>query len=277
VSVIIPARDAGSSLGACLDAVAAQAGAPPFEVIVADDASVDETAGRARSHAAVTRVVMGPGRGSYAARNAALAVAAGDLLAFTDADCVPDPGWLAAGVEAMGRGADLAGGAVVSAVSDGPPNAWERYDRAMYLRQDELVREERFAATANLFVRRVVVDDLGGFDASLRSGGDYEFGRRASGAGRRLVYAPAAVVVHRPRASARDTWRLHRRLGAGWAALARKGARPPLRDDAALRISLGSVIDRAAASGDAVRRREIAHVHAVAMAARWTGRLTGRG
>ena len=136
---------------------------------------------------------------------------------------------------------------------------------------------ERFAATANLFVRREVVDDLGGFDASLRSGGDYEFGRRATGAGYRLVYAPEASVVHRPRASLRETWRLHRRLGAGWAALARKGARPALRNDAALRISLGSVIDRAAASHDAMRRREIAHVHAVAMAARWTGRLTGRG
>jgi GT2 family glycosyltransferase len=147
----------------------------------------------------------------------------------------------------------------------------------MYLRQDELIREERFAATANLFVRRTVIDDVGAFDASLRSGGDYEFGRRATGAGYRLVYAPEACVVHRPRASLWDTWRLHRRLGAGWAALARKGARPALLEDGALRVSLGSVIDRAAASGDALRRREIAHVHAVVMAARWTGRITGRG
>jgi GT2 family glycosyltransferase len=277
VSVIIPARDAGRSLGACLDAVAAQTAAPAHEVIVVDDASVDHTAQLVRSHPAVTHVVAGPGHGSYAARNAALALATGELLAFTDADCVPDPGWLAAGVDAIERGADLAGGGVVPVAAGGPPNAWERYDRAVYLRQDELVRDEGFAATANLFVRREVIDDLGGFDASLRSGGDYEFGRRATAAGYRLVYAPEASVVHRPRASLRETWRLHRRLGAGWAALARKGARPALRDDAALRISLGAVIDRAAASHDAMRRREIAHVHAVAMAARWTGRLTGRG
>ena len=275
MSVIIPARDAGRTLGACLDAVAAQMAAPAHEVIVVDDASVDHTPQLAQSHPAVTRVIAGPGHGSYAARNAAAALATGELLAFTDSDCVPDSGWLAAGVHAIERGADLVGGEVVAVVADGPPNAWERYDRAVYLRQDELVRE-RFAATANLFVRREVVDDLGGFDASLRSGGDYEFGQRATGAGYRLVYAPEASVVHRPRASLRETWRLHRRLGAGWAALARKGARPALRNDAALRISLGSVIDRAAASHDAMRRREIAHVHAVAIAARWTGRLTGR-
>ena len=275
MSVIIPARDAGRWLGACLDAVAAQTAAPAHEVIVVDDASVDTTGQLARSHPAVTRVVAGSGRGSYAARNAAVAVAAGELLAFTDADCVPDPGWLAAGADAIKRGADLAGGEVVSTAA-GQLNAWERYDRAVYLRQDELVREERFAATANLFVRRAVVDDLGGFDGSLRSGGDYEFGRRATSAGYRLVYAPEASVVHRPRASLQETWHLHRRLGAGWAALARKGARPVIREDGALRISLGSVIDRAAASGDVIRRRQIAHVHAVAMAARWTGRLTGR-
>jgi GT2 family glycosyltransferase len=277
VSVVIPARDAGRSLQACLDALALQVAAPAHEVIVVDDESADDTSGLARSHPAVASVVSGPGRGSYAARNAGVAGAAAHLLAFTDADCVPDPGWLAAGVNAIESGADLAGGEIVSVALDRPANGWERYDRAVYLRQDELVREERFAATANLFVRRSVIEDVGGFDESLRSGGDYEFGRRSTSAGYRLVYAPDASVVHRPRASLRHTWRLHRRLGAGWAALARKGARPALSEDAALWVSLGSVIDRAAASGDAMRRREVVHVHAVVMAARWTGRLTGRG
>jgi hypothetical protein len=50
-----------------------------------------------------------------------------------------------------------------------------------------------------------------------------------------------------------------------------------LWEDAALHVSLGSVIDRASEAGDPVRRREIAHVHAIVMAARWAGRLTGRG
>ena len=276
VSVIIPARDAGQWLGACLDALGHQAGAPPHEVIVVDDASTDRTGDLARSHPAVTRTITGPGRGSYAARNAAIAVATAPVLAFTDADCVPDGGWLAAGLAAVESGADLVGGEITTA-ADRRLNPWERYDRAVYLRQDELTRSDRFAATANLFVRRAVIDDVGPFDASLRSGGDYDFGRRATGAGYQLVYAPAARVSHRPRARLVETWRLHRRLGAGWAALARKGVRPPVHRDPALRLSLGSVIDRAAATGDTMRRREVAHVHAVAMAARWTGRLTGRG
>ena len=275
-SVVIPARDAGRWLGACLDALSDQVGAPSHEVIVVDDGSTDGTGDLARSHQAVTHTVAGPGRGSYAARNAGLAVATAPVLAFTDSDCVPDPGWLAAGMAAIDAGADLVGGEITAAAG-GPLNAWERYDRAVYLRQDELTSHEHFAATANLFVRRAVIDDVGAFDASLRSGGDYEFGRRATAAGYRLVYEPVARVSHRPRRGLVETWRLHRRLGAGWAALARQGARPGLGRDRALWLSLGSVIDRAAAAGDAVRRREIAHVHAVAMAGRWTGRLTGRG
>lgn len=273
VSVIVPARDAAASLGACLDALAA-CGGPVAEVIVVDNGSRDTTASLARAHPVVDCVVTEPRTGSYAARNAGLAAARGSVLAFTDADCTPHPGWLTAGLAALRAGADVVGGAVVPQRSP-QPSVWERYDAALYLRQSEYVAAQGFAATANLFARAAVFAAVSGFDARLRSSGDVEWCTRARAAGFRLAYAPDAVVGHRPRTTLAETWVLHRRLGAGWAALARRGQRPSMWRDPALRLPLGAVVDAVAADGPALRRRQLAPVHAVALAARWAGRLTG--
>lgn len=275
LSVVVPARDAQPTLGACLDAIAAQRGSPGFEVIVVDNGSRDATAALARAHPIVTRVLTEARTGSYAARNAGLAGARGPVLAFTDADCVPEPDWLAEGAAALGAGADLAGGAVVALRSD-RPSLWERYDRAVYLDQRHHVEADGFAATANLFVRAEVFAAVGPFDGGLTSSGDLEFGRRATAGGFTLRYAGRARVGHRPRTTLTATWALHRRLGAGWAQLARRGAGPGWREDPGLRLDLGSVAAAVAADGPRVGRAALAPIHAVAMCARWVGRLSGR-
>lgn len=274
MSVVIPVRDGVGVIERCLDALAAQHLPPPFEVIVIDNASRDETLRVAQAHPLQPVVVSEPRRGSYAARNAGIAQAKAPALAFTDADCVPDPGWLRAGTAALAA-APLVGGCIAPYGDAGTAAA--RYDRALYLQQDDYVTRLGFAATANLFVRREVLDRIGGFDDDLRSGGDLELCRRALSAGFALGYEPAAVVRHPPRGSARELWRLHRRLGAGWAALARRGLHPPWWRDPALRWpTLGMVVTAVNDDGPPVRRRRLAPVHAVAMTARWTGRLLGR-
>ena len=269
----MPVRDGSAFLGRCLDAVAAQEGAPPWELIVADNGSGDGSADLATAHPAVSRVVRERRPGSYAARNAGIAVARGAVLAFTDADCVPEARWIASAVRALEGGADLVAGAVIPLVGS-QPTLWERYDRATYLDQARYV-QWGFAATANLHVRRTVVDAVGPFDVSLRSGGDVEFSRRATGAGFSLVYESAARVAHRPRTTLRETWRLHRRLGAGWRDLAKAGKWPSVRDDPSMWLSLGVAADALAHDGPRVRRRRLLGVHAVVLAARWTGRIIG--
>ena len=111
VSVIVPARDAAATLGGTLDALAAQELDDDLEVIVVDDGSGDATAAIAEAHPVAT-VVRQARAGPAAARNAGVAASRGALLAFTDADCRPQPGWLAAGSEALAR-LDLAQGRVV--------------------------------------------------------------------------------------------------------------------------------------------------------------------
>lgn len=193
VSVIVPARDASATLPDLLTALELLEAVPGgFEVIVADDGSTDDTRAIAAAHRAVGTVVDTPGgAGPGAARNAAAAVAAGEFLAFTDADCAPDPGWLAALLAAFGEGADLVQGAVTPAGPTGP------YDRSV-----TVGRLGGLFETANLAVRREWFERVGGFERWLRPrrskelGEDVWLGWRLRRAGARVGFAPAAVVRH---------------------------------------------------------------------------------
>lgn len=190
VSVIVPARDAAVTLPALLDALAEQADVRGFEVLVVDDGSRDTTAAIAAAHPVVDLVLAGAGAGPGAARNVALALARAPVLAFTDSDCVPAPGWLAAGLRAM-ESADLVQGRVVAASPCGP---WDR-----------TVRVEGLSGlweTANLFTRTADVRAVGGFEPWLRPRGSKELGEdvwlgwRLHRGGARAAFTPDALVAH---------------------------------------------------------------------------------
>lgn len=274
VVVIVPVRDGAATITALLDALADQT--VPHRVVVVDNDSSDGTGLVASDHPTSPVVVHEARPGSYAARNRGLAeLDDAEVVAFTDADCRPDPRWLEAAVAHLEGGADLVGGRVVpDATPD--PTVWERYDRGIYLDQQLNVESDGFAATANLVVQREVVDAVGPFDGSLRSSGDREWTERAVRAGFHLVYADDAVVHHRPRTTAREIWTLFRRLGAGWHDLARQGLRPPLWRERELWIPYRWVHHEVKDSGGALSPWVLGPVHLVAMAARLLGRITGR-
>src|SRR5919201_2228834 len=96
ISVIIPALNASGTIDRCLVALSRQSlPRTSFEVIVVDDGSTDDTAALARRRGAVV-LRLDQNRGPAAARNAGLAIARGDLIVFTDADCEPAPNFVAA-------------------------------------------------------------------------------------------------------------------------------------------------------------------------------------
>jgi glycosyltransferase involved in cell wall biosynthesis len=213
VDVVVPVLDGGDGLKQCLRALAAQTA--PHRVIVADNGSTDGSIEVAR-HAGAT-VVHEPVRSSYAARNRALGEVTADVVAFTDADCIPRPTWLAEGLAVLaGSGADLVAGRVV--MSPGR-SAAARHDAVTYLNQ-ELQVAHGMAATANLLVRTGVFDQVGQFRAELRSGGDTDFVARCVAAGMSLVYADAAVVEHPPRDTLRAVLKKAWRIGVGHGELA---------------------------------------------------------
>lgn len=206
--MIIPARDVASTLSRALDAVLAQELEWPFEVIVVDDGSVDDTAEIAARYEPRVTVVRNPrSRGPGAARNCGARLARAPILAFTDADCFAAPQWLARGLEAIAD-ADLLQGSVRpdSTVARTP------FDRTLVVEGDG-----GFYQTANLLVRRELFEAVGGFtDWSLERWGESRFSadRRRGRSGRtpigedtlfawtarrrgaRSAFAPRAIVEH---------------------------------------------------------------------------------
>ena len=97
LSIVIATRNRSASLARLLEGLAAQVNAPPFEVIIGDNGSSDDTAGvieRAKTKLTV-HCVREERPGKSRALNAALKLAQGDLIVFTDDDVLPNPDWLA--------------------------------------------------------------------------------------------------------------------------------------------------------------------------------------
>ena len=242
VSVVIPVRDGADSLADLLASLERQTIARDrFEVVVVDNASRDVTAEIAR--AAGATVVHEPVPNRSRARNAGIAVARADFVAFTDADCVADPGWLEGMLRCRG-GRPLLAGHVEVTTAD-PPNAVERFERLWRFGQQEWVREG-WAATANLAAERSALEAIGGFDAAYRHyGEDVDLCLRAQRAGFGLGWCPDAAVSHfaedRPRAMLRRAFyhgyggvQARRRLGVGYRAWAHPG--PLLRGGRAMEL-----------------------------------------
>jgi glycosyltransferase involved in cell wall biosynthesis len=200
ISVVVPFRDRRAMVRELLDALAAQT-ATDFEVVMVDDGSTDGASDEVRSDIEVgrpVRLVANPGRGAYAARRAGAAASAAPHLAFTDSDCVPQPGWLAAGLAALEGGADLVNGITIPSRSPAP------LERTMWS------GEEGLYPTSNVFYRRAAFEQAGGFDVQAAD----RFGFANGSTERRMgfgedtllgwtvrrrgvaVHEPAAVVHH---------------------------------------------------------------------------------
>jgi glycosyltransferase involved in cell wall biosynthesis len=251
-SVVIPARNSASSIGAQLAALAAQDFAGRWEVVVADNGSTDATA------AIVTAATNGfpvplrvldssRRRGANAARNDGIRATAAPAVLFCDSDDVVGPAWVRSLVDALGA-AHTAGGPLEFAALNDPAT------RALAFDVPSSVQEYcgfRYALSANLGVRREVFDRVGAFDERFAHGFDeVDFGYRVHLAALSLQESPGALVHYRLRADRRALVRqqffygigsrifhqkfpelgdpAHDRLAARLAAVARQAARLPL-------------------------------------------------
>src|SRR4051794_7884493 len=124
LSVIVPAFDARSHIVSCLDALSSEgfSSATDFEVIVVDDASTDGTADVVASRFPWVRLIrLATNIGADAARNEALRVSTGSVVAFIDSDCEVLPGWRSAVLASVGVVAPVVMGRIVS-----PPTFLQR-------------------------------------------------------------------------------------------------------------------------------------------------------
>jgi glycosyltransferase involved in cell wall biosynthesis len=192
-SVIVPARDAETTLPRTLEALATQdLGDGRHEVIVVDDGSSDRTVELARAAPGPVRVLLQSAQGPAQARNLGVAESTGRTLVFCDADVFPTPGWLRAGLSAL-EGADLVQGRVLPdpSIELGP------FDRTLWVTSSVGLWE-----TANLFVRRETFERVGGFEEWIRPEigkamfEDVWFGWRALRSGARASFCAEALAHH---------------------------------------------------------------------------------
>lgn len=202
VSVIIPHYNDLDNLRRCLDGLARQTiPRDEYEIIVADNnSSIGLAAVRAAAGSTAT-VILASEQGAGPARNAGVAASTGEVLAFIDSDCRPDPHWLAEGLAAH-SGGDIVGGRilVVPAEPD-KPHPVEAFEAVFAFRNEHYVRRHGYSGSGNLFVRRSVFTAVGGFRNGVSE--DMEWGQRAATRGFPTRYAARVVVGH----PARRDWR----------------------------------------------------------------------
>ncbi len=197
-SVIVPAFNAEKTLERCLNALESQTfPRPDYEVIVVDDGSTDATANVVASFQRAQRISI-LHSGAAAARNRGIALAHGEILLFTDADCEPQPDWI---------------DKMLTAFADpnvmGAKGTYRTRERSKIARFVQLEYEEKYARmrganridfvdTYSAAYRREVFVANGGFDESFPTASveDQELSFRLSQRGYRLVFVPDAIVLH---------------------------------------------------------------------------------
>lgn len=189
ISVVIPTCHRNDLLALCLERLAPGKQTLPageYEVIVTDDGRVSTAEGMIAQDFPWARWVAGPKDGPAANRNNGARNARGEWIAFTDDDCLPDAGWLAA-IAAAGERVDVVEGRTV--IPDFVDNPFLQG-----------VRNENGSNfwSCNLAVRRSVFEKLGGFDQDFKEAADedIEFGWRFRQAGHPHCFARDALILH---------------------------------------------------------------------------------
>ncbi|MGK9120130.1 glycosyltransferase [Olivibacter jilunii] len=219
VSIIIPTYKDWQRLSLCLEALSKQTfPAENFEVIVVNN-DPDDVVPTFISLPETWQIVSERKSGSYAARNRGLLLAKGEILGFTDSDCLPDKDWIYNAVSIFEeRKCDrIAGDIQIFYEDDKRPTNAELYEKVFAFKQAETVNSIGACVTGNMFSKRYVFDKAGPFNEALFSGGDYEWAKRASESGFNIEYSEGVKIFHPARKTMQELAKKAKRVGGGTA------------------------------------------------------------
>jgi len=196
VSVIVCSYNGGQTLEACLRSLK-RLNYPDYEVVLVDDGSTDNTK-EIVSHHPWVNAIHQPNMGLSVARNVGAAHATGEILAYTDSDCMADPDWLYYLVGTLLSG-DYAG---VGGPNISPPaQNWQQACVAAapggpsHVLLTDVVAEH--IPGCNMAFHRWAFDKVGGFDPEYRKAGDdVDFCWRLQQEGQVIAFSPSAIVWH---------------------------------------------------------------------------------
>ena len=257
VSIIVPVRNAERTIDKTLSYLTAlDYPADRLEMIVADGGSTDATIPIIREwqqrHPCIKLVQIAECRSPGHARNAALRVAIGEFILFTDGDCAPNPDWVRRILEPFFADPKVGGvGGEVLTLRTDPTNDTEAYceqvgflsvtgrcgmrESGYFPGLEEMAPHEvnggdhsPFFATANAAFRKAAVDEIGGRFWDEPTGEDVDFSLRILKRGYRLYFAKEAVVKHMHRVSLASFMKQWYGYGFGHPLLVREHARDGL-------------------------------------------------
>lgn len=208
ISVIIPHLNQPDALEACLCSLDAQRLArDTFEIIVVDNGSAAPPVGIVAGHRGV-RLLHETKPGPGPARNAGVAVANGQMLAFIDADCRAHPDWLTSVLQSLHSsppGTILGGDVRIWQAENARINAIAAYESVFAYRFKLYIERHGYSGTGNMAAFRRDFDRVGPF-ASIDVAEDMDWGQRALRVGLRFRYIPEMIVFHPARSSLRELY-----------------------------------------------------------------------
>jgi cellulose synthase/poly-beta-1,6-N-acetylglucosamine synthase-like glycosyltransferase len=196
-SIIIPTFNGSSRIENCLGSLVKQTAGRNVEILVVDDGSTDNTANVIRGHSSV-RLIVQANAGPASARNRGAVEAQGEILLFTDDDCVPMPDWLEAMLGPF-RDPEVVGAKGI----------YRTHQKSLVARFVQIEYEDKyrlmagqptvdFIDTYSAAFRRDRFLEMSGYDTSfpVACAEDIELSYRMSARGWRMKFAPAAIVYH---------------------------------------------------------------------------------
>jgi O-antigen biosynthesis protein len=223
ISVIVACYNGERTLEACLKSLG-RLNYPDYEVLLVDDGSTDKTAQIATRHPLVRYQRQIKNLGLSVARNAGLAAASGEIVAFTDADCRADEDWLYyLANELLGSEFAGLGGPNLLPPEDSPVAAAVMVSPGGPAHVMLTDRQAEHIPGCNMAFYASVLAELGGFDPIFRKAGDdVDLCWRMQQAGHRIGFSPAAFVWHYRRSAIADYLKQQIGYGEGEALLVRK-------------------------------------------------------
>ena len=209
VSVVIPVKDRAEELHRCLLSLSSlKYPRENIEVIVVDDGSSDNCVDIAKNWGAVVIPSGGKGLGPAAARNVGANSARGEILAFIDSDCTASTEWLNLLIPEFDDSEVAAVGGKVDGLHNS--SALDHYEATMSSlslglrrRSAKAGKDTFYLPSCNLLVRKLIFQELRGFNQTMHVGEDVDLSYRLRDRGWRIVYIPDGTVHHEHRNSSK--------------------------------------------------------------------------
>lgn len=221
ISVIVPVLNAENIIEKCIQSLLdLDYPKSRHEIIIVDNNSTDNT--RLIIEKYPVKLLLETKKSSYIARNTGIRASKGEILVFTDSDCIVDKNWLTNIIKKFDD--PKVGGIGGKLVGYSPKTIVEKYLTATSYFNAEATANlaKPYFVTANVAYKRSIMEEISLFDESFTSWGDADLSYRIVGQGYKIVYEPEAVVYHKHRSSLKDLFFQNLKNGRGRVKLYKK-------------------------------------------------------